>query len=83
MKTLARQSDDNVFLICRMGDMSYTLHLEQGSLAIPAYASLVGTTRLLGLGTGSMALLAAYQTTCSVSICSVIAPPTKRIVLHP
>jgi len=59
MKTLARLSADNVFLICRMGDMSYTLHLEQGSLAIPAYSALVGTTRLLGLGTGSMALLAA------------------------
>jgi DNA-binding IclR family transcriptional regulator len=59
MKTLARHSEDNVFLICRMGDMSFTLHLEQGRLAIPSYTMLVGTTRLLGLGTGSMALLAA------------------------
>lgn len=59
MKTLARRSEDNVFLICRMGDLSYTLHMEQGTMAIPAYATLVGGTRLLGLGTGSMALLAA------------------------
>ena len=59
MKRLARRSEDNVFLICRMGDQSYTLHMEQGVMAIPAYASLVGGTRLLGLGTGSMALLAA------------------------
>ncbi len=59
MKTLARRSEDNVFLICRMGDLSYTVHMEQGRMAIPAYATLVGGTRLLGLGTGSMALLAA------------------------
>jgi len=59
MKTLARLSDDNVFLVCRMGDLSFTLHLEQGAMAIPGYTALVGATRLLGLGTGSMALLAA------------------------
>ncbi len=59
MKILARLSDDNVFLVCRMGDLSFTLHLEQGSMAIPGYTALVGATRLLGLGTASMALLAA------------------------
>lgn len=59
MKTLARLSNDNVFLICRMGDFSYTLHLEQGDMAIAGYSALVGATRLLGLGTASMALLAA------------------------
>lgn len=59
MKTLARLSKDNVFLVCRMGDLSYTLHLEQGTMAITGYRALVGGTRLLGLGTGSMALLAA------------------------
>lgn len=59
MKTLARLSKDNIFLVCRLGDLSYTLHLEQGSMAIPGYVALVGGTRLLGLGTGSMALLAA------------------------
>ena len=61
MKTLARQSEDNVFLVCKMGDLSYTLHLEQGKLAIAGYQALVGGTRLLGLGTGSMALLAALS----------------------
>lgn len=59
MKTLARLTGDNVFLVCQMGDQSYTLHLEQGEMAIQSYVNLVGTTRLLGLGTGSMALLAA------------------------
>lgn len=59
MKSLARQSQDNVFLVTRIGDRGFTLHLEQGSVPIPRYAELVGVTRLLGLGTGSMALLAS------------------------
>ena len=58
MKSLARQSSDNVFLVTRLGDFSYTLHLEQGAVPMPRYRELVGATRLLGLGTGSMALLA-------------------------
>jgi len=58
MKSLARQSADNVFLVTRLGDFSYTLHLEQGAVPMPRYRDLVGATRLLGLGTGSMALLA-------------------------
>lgn len=58
MKSLARQSDDAVFLVTRMGDFSYTLHLEQGSNTPAGYAQLVGASRLLGLGTGSTALLA-------------------------
>ena len=58
MKSLARQSEDNVFLVTRLGDFSYTLHLEQGAVPMPRYRELVGATRLLGLGTGSMALLA-------------------------
>ncbi len=59
MLALARRSQDNVFLVCRMGDLSFTLHLEQGPMAIASYQPLVGATRLLGLGTGSVALLAA------------------------
>ena len=59
MKKLARRSGDNVFLVIRLGDFSYTLHLEQGSVPMPRYPELVGASLLLGLGTGSMALLAA------------------------
>ena len=58
MKSLARQSADNVFLVTRLGDFSYTLHLEQGAVPMPGYRELVGASRLLALGTGSMALLA-------------------------
>jgi len=63
MKSLARRTQDNVFLVCRMSDYSLTLHLEQGDLAIPSYQSLVGATRLLGLGTASVALLASLSDT--------------------
>lgn len=61
MKSLARQSGDAVFLVTRMGDFSYTLHLEKGTSTPPQYTQLVGTTRLLGLGTGSTALLANFS----------------------
>lgn len=59
MKSLARQSEDNVFLVTPLGDFSYTLALEQGAVPMPRYRDLVGASRLLGLGTGSMALLAS------------------------
>ena len=59
MKSLARQTGDNVFLVTRLGDYSYTLHLEQGAHPMPRYRDLVGASRLLGLGTASMALLAS------------------------
>lgn len=58
MKSLARQTADAVFLVTRMGDFSYTLHLEQGANTPAGYAHLVGASRLLGLGTGSTAMLA-------------------------
>ncbi len=61
MKSLARQSADNVFLVTRLGDFGYTLHLEQGAVPMPRYRELVGATRLLGLGTASMALLASLS----------------------
>ncbi len=59
MRSLARQSGDNVFLVTRLGDFGYTLHLEQGAAPMPRYRELVGASRLLGLGTASMALLAS------------------------
>lgn len=59
MKSLARQTEDNVFLVTPLGDFSYTLALEQGAVPMPRYRELVGASRLLGLGTGSMALLAS------------------------
>ena len=61
MKTLARLSGDNVFLVLRLGDYSHCLHLEQGEHAVPAFRQTVGETRLLGLGVASIAMLAALD----------------------
>jgi DNA-binding IclR family transcriptional regulator len=59
MKNLARASGDNVFLVLRMGDYSHCLHLEQGAHAVRSFRQTVGENRLLGLGVGSIAMLAA------------------------
>jgi len=59
MKNLARATGDNVFLVLRMGDYSHCLHLEQGAHAVRSFRQTVGETRLLGLGVGSIAMLAA------------------------
>ena len=61
MKTLARLSGDNVFLVLRLGDYSHCLHLEQGEHAVPSFRQTVGETRLLGLGVASIAMLAALD----------------------
>ena len=61
MKTLARLSGDNVFLVLRLGDYSHCLHLEQGAYAVPAFRQTVGETRLLGLGVASIAMLAVLD----------------------
>jgi DNA-binding IclR family transcriptional regulator len=58
MKTLARLSGDNVFLVVRSGDHSHCLHLEEGAHPVRSFALNVGATRLLGLGVASIALLA-------------------------
>ncbi|WBY02879.1 helix-turn-helix domain-containing protein [Ramlibacter tataouinensis] len=58
MKTLARLSGDNVFLVVRHGDHSLCLHLEEGANKVRSFPLNVGATRLLGLGVGSIALLA-------------------------
>jgi DNA-binding IclR family transcriptional regulator len=58
MKTIARVSGDNVFLVTRSGDYSHCLHLEEGSHQVQDFPLNVGGTRLLGLGVASIALLA-------------------------
>jgi len=61
MKALARLTGDTVFLIARLGDHGHCLHTEEGSHRIKSFHMLTGTSRLLGQGTGSMALLAALD----------------------
>ena len=58
MKTLARRSQEHVFLVVRSGDHSHCLHLEQGAHPIRSFFETVGSMRLLGLGIPSFSLLA-------------------------
>ncbi|WP_420991544.1 IclR family transcriptional regulator [Cupriavidus sp. 30B13] len=58
MKALARRTGDTVFLIVRIGDHGYCMHAEEGSHRVQHFHLLTGSTRLLGQGTASMALLA-------------------------
>ncbi|MEJ8827277.1 helix-turn-helix domain-containing protein [Variovorax humicola] len=58
MKALARLSGESVFLVVRSGDHSHCLHLEEGAHPVRSFPLNVGSTRLLGLGVASIALLA-------------------------
>lgn len=58
MKNLARITGDTVFLILRQGDHGLCLHRELGSFPIKALVIDVGERRLLGIGTGGLAILA-------------------------
>ncbi len=69
MKTLARLSGDNVFLVLRQGDYSHCLHLEQGEHGVRSFRQTVGESRLLGLGVASIAMLAALDDASVQSHC--------------
>lgn len=58
MRRVARRSGECVFMIVRIGDYSYNIHHEQAATPSAALQNLVGATRLLGLGVGSLSLLA-------------------------
>lgn len=63
MRRLTRRTGEGVFLVVGIGDYSYNLHLEQNPPENPNLRSLVGESRLLGLGISSLALLAAMSDT--------------------
>ncbi|KRB86970.1 IclR family transcriptional regulator [Noviherbaspirillum sp. Root189] len=58
MRSLARSTEDTVFLIVRNGDFAHCLHLERGPFPVRVMTTLTGSFRLLGLGTAGQALLA-------------------------
>lgn len=58
MRAIARLTGDAVFLIGRLGDHGHCLHTEEGAHRIKTFHLLTGTSRLLGQGTASMALMA-------------------------
>ncbi|SOY58569.1 putative transcriptional regulator [Cupriavidus taiwanensis] len=63
LQSLARQTEDTVFLVIRNGDYGHCLHMEEGSYPIKAHTLMVGSLRLLGIGTAGLALLARLPDT--------------------
>jgi len=59
MQRLARISGDTVFLMTRHGDEALCLHRETGTFPVKAFTIDIGEKRLLGIGAGGLALLAA------------------------
>jgi len=59
MQKLARMSGDTVFLVIRQGDYCVCLHREEGHFPVKVFTTDVGGRRLLGLGAGGLALMAA------------------------
>ncbi|MEI2415580.1 IclR family transcriptional regulator [Orrella sp. JC864] len=59
MQELAERTGDAVFLVVRDGDDSLSLHREIGGYPVQILATYAGKRQPLGVGSGSMALLAA------------------------
>lgn len=62
MQAIARQTEDTVYLVVRNGDYGHCLHREEGIFPIKTFTVIVGSLRLLGLGTAGQALLATLGT---------------------
>ncbi len=61
MQKLARMSGDTVFLVIRQGDYCVCLHREEGHFPVRVFTTDVGGRRLLGIGAGGLALMAALS----------------------
>lgn len=61
MQKLARMSGDTVFLVIRQGDYCVCLHREEGHFPVKVFTTNVGGRRLLGIGAGGLALMAALS----------------------
>jgi len=59
VQRLARMSEDTVYLLLRQGDHTVCVRREDGAFPIKIFSTRVGDTRVLGVGVGGMALLAA------------------------
>ena len=57
MKRVGRISGDTVFLMMRQGDFVYCAHREEGSSPIKILTTNIGQRRLIGTGTGGVAVL--------------------------
>lgn len=61
IQKLARMSGDTVFLVVRQGDYCVCLHREEGHFPVKVFTTDVGDRRLLGIGAGGLALMAALS----------------------
>ncbi|WP_038210971.1 IclR family transcriptional regulator [Xenophilus azovorans] len=61
MQRLARISGDTVFFVARDGDEVVCLHREEGPYPIKVFTINIGGRRLLGIGAGGLALMAALE----------------------
>jgi DNA-binding IclR family transcriptional regulator len=61
MQKLARMSGDTVFLVIRQGDYCVCLHREEGHFPVKVFTTEIGGRRLLGVGAGGLALMAALS----------------------
>lgn len=61
--SLARTTEDSVFLTVANGDYAHCLHMEQGAFQSKVVDTLVGNLNLLGIGTAGQALLTPYDQT--------------------
>ncbi|MGB3069223.1 MAG: IclR family transcriptional regulator [Ottowia sp.] len=61
LRSIAADTEDTVFLIIRSGDESVCIDRAEGSYPVRALVVDVGTRRPLGVGAGSLAILAALQ----------------------
>lgn len=59
LQRLVRRTQDTVYLIARVGDEAVCLDCQEGSFPIKALTLNLGDRRPLGIGAGSLALLAA------------------------
>lgn len=58
--SLARTTEDSVFLTVANGDYAHCLHMEQGASPLKVVTTLVGNLHLLGIGIAGKALLTHY-----------------------
>jgi len=61
MQSIARMTEDTVFLVVRNGDCAHCLHLEAGAFPVRTITLLVGSFRLMSQGTAGRALLATLN----------------------
>lgn len=61
MMSIARHTEDTVFLAVRNGDFAHCIHIELGAFPVKALVHRIGSMRLLGVGSAAMALLSAQD----------------------